>query len=86
MALSNAEKETIVRFDKESDLATVYTHEVRIISRLKKEMKRLESEGGRLVEEGKFEGTPYGVFEVPKTWVKVSPPKQMKKKSTKEKE
>jgi hypothetical protein len=77
MALSNAERETIVRFDKESDLATVYTYEQRIITRLKKEMKRLQSEGGRLIEEGKFEGSPYALFEVPKTWVKVTPPKRM---------
>jgi hypothetical protein len=86
MALSNAEKETVIRYDKESNLATVYTHEVRIINRLKREMKRLEKEGGRLVCEEKFEGTPSATFEVPIKWIKVSPPKQMKNKSAKEKE
>jgi hypothetical protein len=77
MALSDVEKETILRYDKSSDLATVYTHERRIIARLKKELKRLEAEGGRLVREGKYEGTPYAEFVVPVRWIKVSPPRRV---------
>jgi hypothetical protein len=77
------EKETIIRFDKETDFATVYTHEVKMISRMQKEKVRLEQAGGSIVRLDKYEGTPFGEFIVPVSWVKVTPPKRMESRKGK---
>lgn len=83
MSMTDAERETVIVFDKESGLASVYTFEQKIMTRMEKEMDRLTQAGGRMVESGKFEGSPYARYEVPKAWVKVTPPKRMESRKGK---
>jgi hypothetical protein len=72
MALTNEEKETIIRWDKSGDTVTIYTHEVALINKLKRS-------GAKLLNEGKFQGTPWAKFEVTRRWIKVSKPVKRKR-------
>lgn len=67
MKLSNEEKETIILFNEADKTATVETFQSKII-------RRMEKEGVIPVRE-----TPEGAkrYIVPKTWIKVTPPKKM---------
>ena len=67
MRLTNEEKETIILFNEADKTATVETFQGKII-------RRMEKEGVIPVRE-----TPEGAkkYIVPKTWIKVTPPKKM---------
>jgi hypothetical protein len=69
MAMCDDEKETIIRWSKASNEVVVYTHDIPIISKLKKL-------GIQPVREGKFEGTPYAEFVVDKSWIKIGKPRR----------
>lgn len=69
-SLSLAEQETILRYDRESDTATVYTHERRIMALLQGRgfVPVFENvHGGRVVAQS---------FQVPKSWIAVRPPRK----------
>ena len=64
--LTNYERESIVLFNDAEDVATVYTCNKalqRRMARLKVKVKQVEGEGI--------------TYEVPKKWVKISPPRKM---------
>jgi hypothetical protein len=63
MSLTAPERETVIQFDDELDVATIHTHQRRIITKLKK------NPSARLLEEGRFDGTAWARFELPKELV-----------------
>lgn len=67
MALTDAEKETIVRWDKETDTVIIDTFEVALINKLKKQ-------GAIVLNESKYEGSPYARLQVDRKWIKISKP------------
>jgi len=72
MNLTRAEMETIINFDEDSKTASVYTHKDSIQRKLLKlaEKRPNDCKLIRTVHDGK------GMeFEVPKRWIKVSPPR-----------
>ncbi len=60
MALTAYERETIVSMCDGDDLANVYTAQRTVITKLKK------NPAARLLEEGRFEGSAWARFEIPK--------------------
>ena len=66
---TNAERETIIRYDNEDDLANVYTWNKPLIRKL------LALELERQDVQCKHSDEEYATFIVPKSWVKVSPPR-----------
>ena len=70
--LTNYERETIVLFNDAEDTATVYTCNKalqRRMTRLKCKVKQTEGEGI--------------TYEIPKKWVKISPPRKMSEEQKK---
>ena len=63
MALSAAERETIIRFDEEDDVAHVYTTSRPTITKLK------ANPAAKLLGEGLFERSAWAEFELPKALV-----------------
>jgi hypothetical protein len=59
MSLTAPERETVVTFSDENDTATVYTHQRRIITKLK------NNPAAELIEDISFDGTAGAVFEMP---------------------
>lgn len=68
--LTTYEKETIINFNEEESLASVYTYN----AKLRRKLKEL-CDSGREDIECVFDHTDGGAeFMVPKKWIKVSPP------------
>jgi hypothetical protein len=57
------ERETVIVMTDSDELASVYTAQRPVITRLKK------NRAARLLEEGRFEGSPWATFELPKSFV-----------------
>ena len=71
MQLSRLEQETIINFNEEEKTANIYTHNKSLISRLEKLCADRPDE----CIPGYNQNAPRGrSFDVPKKWVKVSPP------------
>lgn len=66
MALEPYEKETIIRYDEESDMATVFTYDTEIMDVL----KRAKVKPLRVGKDGR---TKHATYEVPRSWVKIVP-------------
>lgn len=79
MKLTRYEQETILNFNEEEPLATVYTYNKKLIA-------KLNEFASTRPEECEFIKEEYGsyTFTVPKSWVKVAPPRKLSKQ-TKEK-
>lgn len=73
MALTPAERETIILFDEADDNAVVTTYNVRLLNRLEK----LSSERPEDVKflRALMGGVRGGEYVVPKSWVKIRPPR-----------
>lgn len=70
MSLSLAEQETILRHDRASDMASIYTHDKGLIAMLERRGFRADQEyrnGGRIIAKH---------FAIPKTWISVRPPRK----------
>jgi hypothetical protein len=65
LSLTASERETVITLNDEDELAHVYTAQRPWITKLKK------NPSATLIEDGKFEGTVWARFEVPKTLVQV---------------
>jgi len=67
--LTKAEQETIILFDEDTKMATVYTHN----SKLKRQLSDLAAK--RPAETKQIKDSKWGglTFELPKTWVKIRP-------------
>lgn len=59
MSLTAPERETVVTMSDEDGVACVYTAQRRILTKLKK------NPAATLIEEGVFEGSAWGRFEIP---------------------
>jgi hypothetical protein len=59
MSLTATERETVITFSDEDDMATVHTHQRRIITKLRNNPAATE------LEEISFDGTAGAVFELP---------------------
>jgi hypothetical protein len=59
MGLTRAEQETIVNLNEAEDVAYIYTSQPKIIGRLKR------NPAADLVEEGRFERSPWARFTIP---------------------
>jgi hypothetical protein len=59
MSLTGPERETVITFSDEDDAATAYTHQRRIITKLR------NNPAAELVEDISFDGTTGAVFEMP---------------------
>jgi hypothetical protein len=57
------ERETVIVFNDEDELASVYTSQRAVITRLKK------NPAASIVDEGRFGGSPWAEFELPKRFV-----------------
>ena len=68
--LTLAEQETIILWDNELDIASVYTHDQRIANKLK-ELEKKYPDQFRLKEKGPHRSVTY---EVPKRCVNIRPP------------
>ncbi len=72
--MTNLEKETIVNFNEEENVAQVYTFNKALQNRL----NRLAAERPAECQvDGRFYGSAAAAFLVPKSWVKVRPPKSV---------
>lgn len=71
MKLSNIEKETIINFNEGERVASVYTHNAALIKQLS-ELCRTHPEQVRQAAANGWGGM---TFELPKKWLKVSPPR-----------
>lgn len=71
MNLSKYERETIINFNEEEQVASVYTYNKRLQNKLNALLE--ERQDIKLIRSGD-EWTEY---EVPKKWIKVSPPRQV---------
>lgn len=71
MRLSNAERETIIRFDEAGPTATVYTYNAALKDHLR-ELCRTRPEQARRSDVNGWDGT---TFEIPKKWIKITPPR-----------
>lgn len=71
MRLTNAEKETIIRFDEEGRTASIYTYNSSLRTRLL-DLCRAYPEQVRRTDVSSWDGM---TFEIPKKWIKVSPPR-----------
>jgi hypothetical protein len=63
VGLNPYERETVISFTDAEPLASVYTSQRRVITKLKK------NPAARLVEEQVFEGSPQAWFEIPKQFI-----------------
>jgi hypothetical protein len=63
MALSAQERETVIVVNDGEGVASVHTWQRRIITQLKK------NPAARLVDEGRFEGSAWAKFELPKNFI-----------------
>ena len=59
MSLTAPERETVITFSDEDEMATVHTHQRRIITKLK------NNPAAELIEDIAFDGTAGAVFEQP---------------------
>ncbi len=71
MKLSNVEKETVINFNEGERVASVYTHNAALIKQLS-ELCRTHPEQVRQTAANGWGGV---TFELPKKWLKVSPPR-----------
>ena len=71
MSLTNYERETIVNYNEAESTASVYTHSRKLQNKLN---KLLNERTDIKVVKGNDDWTQY---EVPKNWIKVSPPRQV---------
>ena len=71
MKLSKLEKETIINFNEGERVASVYTHNAALIKQLS-ELCRTHPEQVRQTDVNRWGGL---TFELPKKWLKVSPPR-----------
>ena len=70
--MTNLEKETIVNFNEEENVAQVYTFNKALQNRL----NRLAADRPEECQiDSRFHGSAAVAFLVPKSWVKVKPPK-----------
>jgi len=63
VSLTAPERETVIVMSDADELASVYTAQRPVITRLKK------NRAARLLEEGRFEGSPWATFQLPKSFV-----------------
>jgi hypothetical protein len=63
VSLTAPERETVIVMSDADELARVYTAQRPVITRLKK------NRAARLLEEGRFEGSQWARFELPKSFV-----------------
>jgi hypothetical protein len=63
MSLTAAERETVIVLNDEDDTATIHTSQRPWITRLKR------NPSATLVDEGKFEGSAWAEFEIPKSLI-----------------
>jgi hypothetical protein len=63
MGFSALERETVITFNDAEPVASVYTAQRAVITKLKK------NEGARLIKEVDFEGSPSAWFEIPKEFI-----------------
>jgi hypothetical protein len=63
MSLSAAERETVIVFNDDDEMASVYTAQRTVITKLKK------NSAATLLDEGRFEGSAWAKFEIPKALV-----------------
>lgn len=71
MRLSNVEKETVINFNEAKRTASVYTHNAALIKQLS-ELCRTHPEQVRQTAANGWGGL---TFELPKKWLKLSPPR-----------
>lgn len=69
--LSNYERETIINFNEGEQVASVYTHSRKLQNKLNKLVP--ERPDIKIVNQG----DEWAEYEVPKSWIKVSPPRQV---------
>lgn len=74
--LSGYERETIILFNEEDDLAECYTHNRKLINRL----RRLSEERSGEIEEVRDNFVGGLTFVFPKSWVKVNPKRRVSDK------
>jgi hypothetical protein len=63
MSLTAPERETVIVMNDADELATIDTTQRSVITRLKK------NPAARLLEEGRFDGSPWAKFELPKSFI-----------------
>lgn len=71
MKLSNIEKETVINFNEGERMASVYTHN----EALKRQLSELCRTHPEQVRQTAANGWGGVTFELPKKWLKVSPPR-----------
>ena len=71
MTLSNYEKETVINYNAAEDIASVYTHSRKLQNKLN---KLAQERSDITIKRQDDECTTYIV---PKSWIKVSPPRQV---------
>ena len=71
MKLSNIEKETVINFNEAERTASIYTHN-EALKRQLLELCRTHPEQVRQTADNRWGGL---TFELPKKWLKVSPPR-----------
>lgn len=74
MKLSNYERETVVTFNEAETTAAVYTHNPPLIRKLKRLAEARPEECS--IANVTHDSLAYD-FNVPKSWVKITPPKRM---------
>ena len=72
MKLSNVEKETVINFNEAERTASVYTHN----EALKRQLLELYQTHPEQVRQTADNGWGGLTFELPKKWLKVSPPRK----------
>ena len=71
MKLSRIEQETIINFNEAEDTASIYTHN----TALKERLSRLCRDRSSQVRQTSDNGRGGLTFELPKKWLKVTPPR-----------
>jgi hypothetical protein len=72
MSLTAPERETVITFSDADDMATVHTHQRRIITKLK------NNPAAELIEDISFDVTPGAVFELPAHRISFRGPKRQR--------
>lgn len=80
IALSKFEQETIINYNNEEDFATVYTHDVSLIRRLKSKMDDYKE----ITITREYPEMGFVDFKIPKKWVKIGFPRMLSNKQIEE--
>jgi len=76
MSLTPPERETVITFSDEDEIATVHTHQRKVITKLR------NNPAAEQIEDISFQGTAGAVFEIPADRISFRGPKTKRKMSS----